>query len=126
VINFTPLLPGSPRAGSGPGRFTPRKDPLYQLNRRLGRIPEPVWTFGGKINLLPLLGFELLTIQPLTQLLYRLPCCGLNKQTNQMEQFHCLLLDVYVSLSMFPRLHAHHQELTTALTAFGFTFGAWR
>jgi hypothetical protein len=25
---------------------------------------------------------------------------------------------------MFGRLHAHHQELTTALTAFGFTVGA--
>jgi len=25
----------------------------------------------------------------------------------------------------FGRLHAHHQELTTALVVFGFTVGAW-
>jgi hypothetical protein len=40
-----------------------------------------------------------------------------------MQQFHKFLLDVYVCFWHFP---AHHQELTAALTASGFTVGAWR
>jgi len=46
-------------------------------------------------------------------------------QTNQptrCNSFTSLLLDVYVSLNIFRApFHAHHQELTTALTATGFT-----
>ena len=49
-----------------------------------------------------------------------------NKSTNQMQQ----ILQVYYLTFMcrstcFGRPHAHHQELTTALTASGFTVGAW-
>jgi len=32
-----------------------------------------------------------------------------------------LLLDVLCRSTCFGRLHAHHQEITTALTTFGFT-----
>jgi len=35
------------------------------------------------------------------------------------------LLDVLCRTTCFGRLHAHHQELTTALTASGFYLGAW-
>jgi hypothetical protein len=41
-----------------------------------------------------------------------------------MQQFHKFVTWLYASLNMFRALHAHHQELTTALTASGFTFGA--
>ena len=39
-----------------------------------------------------------------------------------MQQFTSLLLDVLCRSLCFGRLHAHHQELTTALTVSGFTF----
>jgi hypothetical protein len=45
-------------------------------------------------------------------------------EPTRCNSFTRLLLDVYVSLKCFGRLHAHHQELTTALTASGFTIGA--
>ena len=48
-------------------------------------------------------------------------------QTNQptrCNSFTSLLLDVLCRSTCFGRLHAHHQELTTALTASGFTVGA--
>jgi len=38
-----------------------------------------------------------------------------------MQQFTSLLLDVLCRSLCFGRLHAHHQELTTALTVSGFT-----
>ena len=37
-----------------------------------------------------------------------------------MQQFY-KLLDILFRSTCFGRLHAHHQELTTALTASGFT-----
>jgi hypothetical protein len=37
-----------------------------------------------------------------------------------MQQFTSLLLDVLCRSTCFGRIHAHHQELTTALTASGF------
>jgi hypothetical protein len=43
------------------------------------------------------------------------------KLTNQMKQFYKFITLRFVSLNMFRRLHAHHQELTAALTASGFT-----
>jgi len=40
-----------------------------------------------------------------------------------MQQFYkFILLDVLCRSTCFRRIHAHHQELTTALTASGFTF----
>ena len=40
-----------------------------------------------------------------------------------MQQFYKFITWRFVSLNkFFGRLHAHHQELTTALTASGFTF----
>jgi hypothetical protein len=44
-----------------------------------------------------------------------------NKLINQIQQFYNLLLDVLFCSTCFGRLHAHHQELTTSLTASGFT-----
>jgi hypothetical protein len=44
-----------------------------------------------------------------------------NKLTNKMQQLTGLLLDVLFHSTCSGRLHAHHQELTTALTASGFT-----
>ena len=38
-----------------------------------------------------------------------------------MQQFYNLLLDVLRRSTCFGHLHAHHQELKTALTVFGFT-----
>jgi hypothetical protein len=38
-----------------------------------------------------------------------------------MQSFTSLLLDVLIRSTCFGPLHAHHQELTTALTAYGFT-----
>jgi len=38
-----------------------------------------------------------------------------------MQQFYKFITWRFVSLNMFRRLHSHHQELTTALTASGFT-----
>ena len=38
-----------------------------------------------------------------------------------MQQFTSLLLDVLCRFTCFGRLHAHHQELTTAVAASGFT-----
>jgi len=38
-----------------------------------------------------------------------------------MQQFYKFITWRFVSLNMFRPLHAHHQELTTALTASGFT-----
>ena len=46
-----------------------------------------------------------------------------NKLTNKMQQFHKLTFRY--SSTCFGRLHDHHQELTTALTASGFTVVAW-
>jgi len=45
-----------------------------------------------------------------------------------MQQFHKFISQVYYlkficGSTCFGRLHAHHQELTTALTASGFTVG---
>jgi hypothetical protein len=38
-----------------------------------------------------------------------------------MQQFYKFLLGVLCRSTCFGRLHAHHQELTTVLTASGFT-----
>jgi len=51
--------------------------------------------FWGRVNLLALLGFELLTIQPLAQLLYRLPCCGF------FETSVIQLNDLHLEISKF-------------------------
>jgi hypothetical protein len=45
-----------------------------------------------------------------------------NKLTNQMQQFYMFITRVLLRSTCFGRLYAHHQELTTALTASGFTF----
>jgi hypothetical protein len=42
-------------------------------------------------------------------------------QPTRCNSFTSLLLDVLCRSTCFERLHAHHQELTTALTASGFT-----
>ena len=42
-------------------------------------------------------------------------------QPTRCNSFTGLLLDVLCRSTCFGRLHAHHQELTTALTASGFT-----
>jgi hypothetical protein len=45
-----------------------------------------------------------------------------NKLTNQMQQFHKFYyLTLLCRSTCFGRLHAHYQELTTELTASGFT-----
>jgi len=49
-------------------------------------------------------------------------------QTNwptRCNSFTSLSLDVLCRWTCFGGLHAHHQELTTALRASGFTVGAW-
>ena len=46
-------------------------------------------------------------------------------QPTKCNSFTSLLLDVLCRTTCFGRLYAHHQELTTALTASGFTIGAW-
>jgi hypothetical protein len=52
-------------------------------------------------------------------------CCNSNsnKLTNQMQQFHKFIyyLTFMCRSTCFGRLHAHHQEITTSLTASGFT-----
>ena len=45
-------------------------------------------------------------------------------QPTRCNSFTSLLLDVLCRSTCFGRLHAYHQELTTALTASGFTVGA--
>jgi len=45
---------------------------------------------------------------------------GTNKGI-RCNSFTSLLLDVLFCSACFGRLHAHHQELTTSLTASGFT-----
>jgi len=49
------------------------------------------------------------------------------KQINQLDATVSQVYDLtFMSRSTcFGRLHAHHQELTTALTASGFIAGAW-
>jgi hypothetical protein len=50
-----------------------------------------------------------------------------NKLTNQMQEFYNFFYLTFMYRSAcFGRLHTHHQELTTALTASGFTVGEWR
>jgi hypothetical protein len=44
-----------------------------------------------------------------------------NKLTNQMQQFYKFITWLLFHSTCFGRLHANHQELTTALTASGFT-----
>jgi hypothetical protein len=44
-----------------------------------------------------------------------------NKLTNQMQQFYKFITWLLFRSTCFGRLHAHHRELTTALTASGFT-----
>jgi hypothetical protein len=47
-------------------------------------------------------------------------------QTNHSDATASLVFLTFLySLICFGRLHAHHQELTTALRASGFTVGAW-
>jgi len=43
-------------------------------------------------------------------------------QPTRCNSFTSLLLDVLCRSTCFGRLHAHHQEVTTALTASGFTY----
>ena len=47
-------------------------------------------------------------------------------QPTRLNSFTSLLLDVLCRSTCFGRLHAHHQELTTALTASGFTLECGR
>jgi len=57
-------LDGDEWSASCPGYFTPAKESLLPMNRRLGESQNRSKCFGKDINLLPLLGFEPWFIQP--------------------------------------------------------------
>jgi hypothetical protein len=65
---MTATLEGGEWSAARPGRFTPGKDPLHVV-QEAGWAPGPVWT-GAENIASP--GFDLRTVQPVTQSLYRL------------------------------------------------------
>jgi len=58
-------------------RCTPRREPQYPWNRRLGRPQSRSGHFRKETNLLSLKGFEPWSSQPIAKLLYQLHCCSL-------------------------------------------------